>query len=54
MNLTAHLRNTELTRTSVYKALLVDFWIMGNIINYNFSGVGTLDNKYQQRKSIET
>ena len=49
-----HLGNTELTKTSVFNALLVDLGIIVNIIKYNFSGVGTLDNKYQQRKSIET
>lgn len=46
MNLMEHLGNTELTRTSVFKALLVDLGIIGNIIKYNFSGVGTLDKKY--------
>lgn len=46
MNLMEHLRNTELTRTSVFKALLVDLGIIGNIIKYNFSGVGSLDKKY--------
>ena len=38
-----HLGNTELTRTSVCKALLVDIGIIGNIIKYNFSGEGALD-----------
>ena len=41
-----HLGNTELTRTSVSKALLVDLGIIGNIIKYNFSEVGSLDKKY--------
>ena len=45
MNLIEHLRNTELTRTIVFKALLVDLEIIGNIIKYNFSGVGALDKK---------
>ena len=45
MNLMEHLGNTELTRTSVCKALLVDIGIIGNIINYNFSGVRALERK---------
>ena len=46
MNLMENLGNTELTRTSVFKALLVDLGIIGNIIKYNFSGVRALDKKY--------
>ena len=46
MNLMEHLGNTELTRASFFKALLVDLEIIGNIIKYNFSGVGALDKKY--------
>ena len=46
MNLMEHLGNTELTRASVFKALLVDLGIIGNIIKYNFSGVGSLYKKY--------
>ena len=45
MNLMEHLGNTEFTRTSVFKALLVDLGIIGNIINYNFSGVRALEKK---------
>ena len=37
-----HLGNTELTRTSVFKALLVDLGIIGNIIKYEFSGEALL------------
>ena len=46
MNLIEHLGNTELTRASFFKALLVDLEIIGNIIKYNFSGVRALDKKY--------
>ena len=46
MNLIEHLGNTELIRNSVFKALLVDLGIIGNIIKYNFSGVRALDKKY--------
>ena len=46
MNLMEHLGNTELTRPSFFKALLVDLGIIGNIIKYNFGGVGSLDKKY--------
>jgi len=46
MNLMEHLGNTELTKTSVFNALLVDLGIIVNIIKYNFSGVRSLDKKY--------